>query len=80
MLGLWCGVFGLVIYIVGKIGTNIASNYANDITKSIDNLSQFPWRLIAGVLVFTTLVSLFSGLGPAIKAAKLNPVDALHSE
>lgn len=81
LLGFWGGVFGLVLSVViAKIGVIIADKYATDIPVPINNIAQFPWWLVAGVLTFTTLVGLISGLGPAIKAAKLNPVDALRYE
>lgn len=81
MLGFWGGIFGLGLsYLIGKVGTSIAAKYANDIPIPIDQIASFPWWLITGVITFTTLIGLFSGLGPAIKAAKLNPVDALRYE
>jgi len=81
MLGFWGGIFGLILSVViGKVGTSVADRYATDIPIPIDQVAQFPWWLIVGVLTFTTLVGLISGLGPAIKAAKLNPVDALRYE
>lgn len=81
MLGFWGGVFGLLLSVlIGKVGTKIADKYASDLPIPIDQIAQFPWWLIASVLAFTTLVGLMSGLYPAIKAARLNPVDALRYE
>lgn len=81
LLGFWGGVFGLGLsFVVGKTGTSIAEKYATDIPIPIDQIVKFPWWLILGVIGFTTLIGMLSGLGPAIKAARLNPVDALRYE
>jgi len=80
-LGFWGGIFGLGLsYLIGKVGTQIADRYATDIPIPIDKIAQFPWWLVGGVIAFTTLIGLLSGLGPAIKAARMNPVDALRYE
>ncbi len=81
LLGFLGGVFGLILSIViGKVGTKIVDKYAGDIPVPIDQIAQFPWWLIVGVLAFTTLIGVFSGLYPAVRAARLNPVDALRYE
>ncbi|MBI2427054.1 MAG: ABC transporter permease [Candidatus Kerfeldbacteria bacterium] len=81
MLGFWGGVFGLLLSIlIGKIGTKIVDRYATDIPIPIDQIAQFPWWLVTGVLAFTTLIGVLSGLYPAVRAARLNPVDALRYE
>lgn len=81
MLGFWGGVFGLVIsYGIGKIANYAAERYISDVDLPISQITSFPWWLVIGVLTFTTLIGLFSGLGPAIKAARLNPVEALRYE
>ncbi len=82
MLGFWGGVFGLAIsfglvrlakLLVTKYGANLGN-------LPVDNIGNFPWWLILGAVSFTTLIGLLSGLGPAIKAARMNPVDALRYE
>lgn len=81
MLGFWGGIFGLALsFLIGKVGTTIATKYASDIPIPIDQVLRFPLWLVFSVTSFTTLVGLLSGLGPAIKAAKMNPVDALRYE
>lgn len=81
LLGFGGGLFGLVLsYLVGRVGIYFAARYATDIPLPTENLIQFPWWIIGGVMVFTTVIGLLSGLGPAIKAARLNPVEALRYE
>ena len=39
-----------------------------------------PWWLVAGAIAFSIVVSMISGLYPAARAAKLDPVKALRYE
>jgi putative ABC transport system permease protein len=39
-----------------------------------------PWWLVAAAIAFAFIVSLFSGLYPAGRAARLDPVQALRYE
>ncbi|MEI6144739.1 MAG: FtsX-like permease family protein, partial [Candidatus Berkelbacteria bacterium] len=82
MLGFWGGIFGLIGSIfLGQIGKFIITKYGASLgSLPVNNIGSFPLWLIAAVIGFTTLIGLFSGLYPAIKASKLNPVDALRYE
>jgi len=77
LLGLVGGAIGIGIGIgLGKIAEIIAKNALGT------NLLQavFPWYLIVGVLAFSFLVGIISGILPAMQAAKLKPADALRYE
>lgn len=80
LLGFWGGFFGIVIsFIIGKIANLVAEKNATALGNiPIDHIGQFPWWLIGSVILFTTIIGLLSGMGPAIKASKLKPVDALR--
>lgn len=81
-LGFWGGVFGLIISIILVSAAKwiILNKGASLGNIPIDKIGSFPIWLVVSVIAFTTLVGLLSGLGPAIKAARLNPVDALRYE
>ncbi|MCX6808781.1 MAG: ABC transporter permease [Candidatus Berkelbacteria bacterium] len=82
LLGFWGGVFGLVIsFILVRVVKILVTKYGASLGNlPISNIGNFPWWLVVSVIVFTTLIGMLSGLGPAIRAARLNPVDALRYE
>jgi putative ABC transport system permease protein len=45
-----------------------------------ENLWFSPWWLLVGAVIFAIAVSILSGLFPAARAAKLEPVEALRYE
>lgn len=82
LLGFLGGVFGMGIsFSLGIVARFLVTKYgANLGSLPVDKIGSFPWWLIISVIGFTTLIGMLSGLGPAIKAARLNPVDALRYE
>jgi putative ABC transport system permease protein len=80
-MGLLGGVCGTILgWIIGRIinfGTNI---YLHRQGFPPENIWSVPVWLVAGALGFAFLVSLLSGIYPAARAAKLDPVQALRYE
>lgn len=74
---------GLGVAIGWAIGRAI--NFGTDIylhsqDLPSENIWSVPWWLVAGAIIFSILVSMLSGLYPAARAAKLDPVKALRYE
>jgi putative ABC transport system permease protein len=82
MLGFWGGIFGFLICLgLGAIVKILINKFGAILGNiPVDHLGEFPIWLILAVVGFTTFVGLISGLYPAIRAARLNPVDALRYE
>jgi putative ABC transport system permease protein len=65
------GVIGIAI---GAAGTIVASSMVDELTL---HLSASTIVLATG---FSTVVGLFFGIYPAVRASRLNPIDALRYE
>jgi putative ABC transport system permease protein len=80
-MGIVGGVVGVTLgWMIGKVinaGTNIYMHRQN---LPSETFWSVPWWLVLGALVFSLIVSLVSGLYPAARAAKLDPVKALRYE
>ncbi|HEV2112499.1 MAG TPA: FtsX-like permease family protein, partial [Terriglobales bacterium] len=80
-MGLLGGVFGVLLgWLIGRainFGTNI---YLQRQELPPEQIWFVPWWLVFGAVGFALLVSLFSGLYPASRAARLDPVQALRYE
>jgi putative ABC transport system permease protein len=81
VMGLVGGFLGVALgWSIGRvinIGTNI---YLRRQDLPPENLWSVPWWLVLGAVVFAILVSMISGLYPAARAARLDPVQALRYE
>ncbi len=80
-MGLVGGALGVGLgWAVGRVinfGTNV---YLKRQDLPPETFWTVPWWLVAGAIVFSVLVSLASGLYPAARAAKLDPVRSLRYE
>jgi putative ABC transport system permease protein len=81
VMGFVGGILGVALgWSIGRvinIGTNI---YLRRQDLPAENLWSVPWWLVLGAIVFAVLVSMVSGLYPAARAARLDPVQALRYE
>ena len=76
ILGLVGGIIGVILGVgFSKFVEVLAANAGYSIIKI-----SFPPFLIIGTLIFAFVVGSLSGLVPAYKASKLQPVDALRYE
>ncbi len=80
-MGVLGGVLGVAMgWALGRAingGTNVYLHTQNLPSESI---WLVPWWLVAGAIGFAVVVSMVSGLYPAARAAKLDPVKALRYE
>jgi len=80
-MGIFGGALGVALgWTIGRVinlGTNV---YLKRQHFPPEQIWFVPWWLVAGAIVFSIVVSLLSGLYPASRAARLDPVQALRYE
>ncbi len=80
-MGLVGGLLGVALgWTIGQLinlGTNV---YMRRHDFPPERVWLVPWWLVGGAIVFSIVVSLLSGLYPASRAARLDPVQALRYE
>lgn len=81
VMGAFGGALGVALgWTIGRvinIGTNI---YLRRQDMAPEQIWFVPWWLVGGAIAFAIVVSLLSGLYPAGRAARLDPVQALRYE
>ena len=81
VMGIFGGAVGVALgWAIGRVinlGTNV---YLRRQHFPPENIWSVPWWLVAGAIGFAVIVSLLSGLYPAARAARLDPVQALRYE
>jgi putative ABC transport system permease protein len=80
-MGIFGGVVGVMLgWAIGQVinlGTNV---YLKNQGFPPEHFWAVPWWLVAFAIIFAFIVSLISGLYPAGRAARLDPVQALRYE
>jgi len=80
-MGVMGGALGVALgWVIGRminLGTNL---YLRRQNFPPEQIWAVPWWLVAGAIGFAILVSLVSGMYPAGRAARLDPVQALRYE
>jgi len=80
-IGFLGGVFGLVLgWLVTRVANLVMNHYIVNNGGYEVELFYIPVWLILGAMGFSILISLLAGLYPAVRAARVNPVEALRHD
>src|SRR5579863_2143023 len=81
VMGLAGGVFGVLLgWGIGRAIQFATMIYLKRQGVNPPNIWSVPWWLVLGAIAFAIVVSLASGIYPASRAARLDPVEALRYE
>ncbi len=81
LIGLRGGVFGVFLgWSLGRVINRGANYYLQTQGEPAVNMFLIPWWLVAGALAFALLVSLVAGSFPAMRASRLDPIQALRHD
>ena len=81
VMGLVGGMLGVALgWAMGRLINAGANVYLHRQNLPSEKLWAVPWWLVAGAIAFAIVISMISGLYPAARAAKLDPVQALRYE
>jgi putative ABC transport system permease protein len=81
VMGLAGGLFGVALgWAIGRAIQFATVIYLKRQGMNSPNIWSVPWWLVLGAIAFAVVVSLASGIYPASRAARLDPVEALRYE
>jgi len=81
VMGLLGGTLGVALgWLMGRLINAGANLYLRRQNMPPESLWAVPWWLVGGAIAFAIVISMISGLYPAARAARLDPVQALRYE
>ncbi len=81
VIGLLGGISGIIMgLILGQFINLLINLLAQKAGGQAVSLFYTPWQFIVGILVFSFLVGIFTGIYPATRASRINPLEALRYE